>query len=268
LNGQEPEEEDTADLETSIARKRLIDIERVILVGSGKGGVGKSFVSCGLALALAKEGYKTGVFDIDIHGASVPNYFGLKPPVRRSPRGLEPKKAKGIAVMSLSLFTGDNPVSIRGERSTRSLITEFFALTNWGRLDFLIVDLPPSTGDELLTAFSLFGAKSKLILVTTPSRNAVNVVLRLRRLAEAERIPVQGIVVNMAYAKEGRRWSKTIYPFGKPSDEIIGRELKSTVMVEIPLEPKVNSEGLAKVIGTEKNDVSRAFRHLESLVRG
>ena len=268
MNEQGPAE-DTADLEASISRKRLSDIERVILVGSGKSGVGKSFVSCGLALALAKEGYKTGVFDIDIRGASVPNYFGLKPPVRRSPRGLEPKKAKGIAVMSLSLFTGDNnAVSMAGERSMRSLITEFFALTNWGRLDFLIVDLPPSTGDELQTAFSLFGAKSKLLLVTTPSRNAVDVVLRLRKLAEAERIPVQGIVVNMAYAREGRRGNKVMYPFGKPSDEIIGRDLKSTVMVEIPLEPKVNSEGLVKVMGMEKNDVCRAFRHLESLVCG
>lgn len=253
------------DYEALASRKKLEGIGRVILVGSGKGGVGKSLVSCGLAISLARGGYRTGLLDIDIHGASVPAYLGAKPPVRSSAKGLEPKKAGDVSVMSPALFTGDNPVPMRGDRK-QGLITQLFALTHWGRLDFLVVDLPPSTGDELLAAISLFEGKSSLVLVTTPSLTAESVVRRLRALAERERLPVCGVVVNMAYLRErGGKKAKVIHPFGRPDDERIGRDLGSKVLVEIPLEPEVGSEGLVKVMGYE-NDVSRAFRRLASLV--
>lgn len=253
------------DFEAAASKRKLEAIGGVVLVGSGKGGVGKSLVSCGLALSLAREGYRTGILDIDIHGASVPNYLGVRPPVRSSVKGLEPKKVGGLKVMSLALFTGDNPIPLRGDKK-QGLITGLFALTNWGRLDFLVVDLPPSTGDELLTAISLFEGKSRLILVTTPSRTAMKVVERLRTLAEVEKLPVQGVVVNMAYTKAGRgRRAKVTHPFGTLSDELIARKLKSRVLVKVPLEPKVSSEGFIKVMRAE-NDVSRAFKRLASLV--
>ena len=116
--------------------------------------------------------------------------------------------------MSVALLTGDNPVPMRGN-DKKDLITQFLALTHWGRLDYLVVDLPPGSGDELLSAFDLFAGKSSLILVTTPSRNAVRVVSRLRQLAEIEKIPIEGIVVNMAYIVGGT--TRKTSPFGRAS---------------------------------------------------
>lgn len=245
------------------ASKRLERITRVLLVGSGKGGVGKSFVACGLALSLSNQGYRTGIFDIDIHGASVPNYMGLKPPVRSSKFGLEPKMIRGTKVMSVSLLTGSNPVPVRGEKK-EDLIAEFFALTNWGQLDYLVVDLPPSTGDELLSAFKLFSTKSSLILVTTPSKRAIQVASRLQRLAVAEKIHVEGIVLNMSFmrTKKGK-----VYPFGRLSAASAHRLLASELLTEFPLNPSVNSEALPKLILSE-NDVSSAFEQLVRKVVG
>jgi ATP-binding protein involved in chromosome partitioning len=239
------------------AKEKLERITRVILVGSGKGGVGKSTVASGLALTLSREGQRTALLDIDVHGASVPEYLEVGPPVTSGKKGLEPKMKDSLKVMSLGLFTGSLPVPIRGE-SKQELITELFALTNWGKLDYLVVDLPPNMGDELLSAFSLFSGKATLVLVTTPSPGAVSVVSRLRRLAETERVPVQGIVVNMAYALADR--TKT-FPFGRPDCRLLEAKFKSTIIVEIPLEPLVSTLGLRAVL-KGSNDFSCAFRKL------
>ena len=153
----------------------------MILVGSGKGGVGKSLISCAIALSLSKKRFRTAILDIDIHGASLPIYFELSSPLRSTKKGLEPKVVDGgLKAMSIALFTGNNPIPIRGAEK-ESLIIDLFAQTNWGNLDYLVVDLPPGLGDEVLSAFSLFREKASLILVTTPSPNATKVVSRLRR---------------------------------------------------------------------------------------
>ena len=189
-----------------LAKNRLGRIERVVLVGSGKGGVGKSLVACGLSLGLASKGFRTGILDVDVHGASVPDYLEVRPPVHSSRLGLQPKKSRGVKVMSVTLFTGNNPVPLSGSQK-HDLIVQLFGQTNWGPLDYLVVDLPPSTGDELRSVLRLFGNKSRLVLVTTPSPRALSVVSRLRQLADSEKVPVEGIVLNMAYQEggDGRR---------------------------------------------------------------
>ncbi|MGP8125604.1 MAG: P-loop NTPase [Nitrososphaerales archaeon] len=239
------------------AQERLDRIAKVVLIGSGKGGVGKSTVASGLALTLSREGRRTALLDIDIHGASVPEYLGVAPPVRSTKKGLEPKTRDGLSVMSLGLFTGGLPVPMRGG-GKQELITQLFALTNWGELDYLVVDLPPSMGDELLSAFSLFSGKATLALVTTPSPGSVSVVSRLRRLAETERVPVRGIIVNMAYLLVGM---KRTFPFGRLDRKLLEATFKSPIVVEIPLEPLVSTRGLGAVL-KESNDFSRAFRKL------
>ena len=244
--------------QTVEARKRVGGFGRVILVGSGKGGVGKSFVACAIALSLSEKRFRTGILDIDIHGASVPDYLGVRPPLKSTREGLVPKRSHGVKVMSVSLLIGDNPIPMRGI-DKQELITQFLALTDWGRLDYLVVDLPPGTGDELLSAFDLFAGKSSLVLVTTPSRNAVTVVSRLRRLAETEKVPVEGVVLNMAYIDEGR--TRRTSPFGRMSKKTLEAALDSTILSEIPLEPKVNSESLYKVLHG-RNNTSVAFRRL------
>ncbi len=177
--------------------------------------------------------------------------------MRSGKDGLEPKRVGDLKVMSVALFTGNNPVPIRGEQK-QNLIAQLLSLTNWGKLDFLVVDLPPSMGDEVLTAFSLFAEKGTLVLVTTPSPNAVSIVSRLRQLADREKVPLQGIVLNMAYITNN---GEKNYPFGKADRRSLERRLGSTIMAEIPLEPRVSTAGL-RLVMRGQNELSKAFREL------
>ena len=239
------------------ARKKLETIEKVVLIGSGKGGVGKSTIASGLALSLSQEGQKTALLDLDIHGSSVPEFIGVTPPLRSNEDGLEPKVKGGLKVMSPSLLTGSVPLPMRGS-SKQELITQLFALTNWGDLDYLIVDLPPSMGDELLSAFHIFSRKATLTLVTTPSPRAVSVVLRLRRLAKTEKVPVKGVIINMAYLLVGNTRS---FPFGRPDRKLLESEFSSIVIGEVPVEPLVSIRGLSTALKDSKG-FSSAIRKL------
>lgn len=245
------------------AKTRLKDISRVTLVGSGKGGVGKSFVACALGLSLAEAGLRTALLDIDIHGASLPGYLGVKPPLKSDKGGIEPKTVGGLKVMSVGLLTGSNPVPMRGE-GKQSLITQLFALTNWGKLDILVVDLPPSMGDELLSAFALFREKGSLLLVATPSPQATGVVSRLRRLAEGERVSLEGVVLNMAYIqRDGRR----LYPFGRPDRRSLERSIGADIIAEIPLEPRLSVVGLRALL-KGRGQFNAAIEDLAARVHG
>ena len=237
-------EPDPVGFERLSAMRRLSHVGKVVLVGSGKGGVGKSLVACGLGLRLSEAGHRTGILDTDLHGASVPNYLGVRPPLKSSAGGLVPKESGKLKVMSLALLTGDNPVPVRGA-GKEGMITGLFALTDWGDLDYLVVDLPPSTGDELLTAFGLFARKARLVLVTTPSPGSLSVVSRLRRLAASERVPVAGVVLNMAYEEVGRG---RVYPFGKIDRGGVESKLDARVLAEVPLDPAVNESGLRRAL--------------------
>lgn len=255
MTSQEPS---SLDFQKFEARKRVARFGKVILVGSGKGGVGKSLVACAMALLLADRGYRTGILDIDIHGASVPDYLEVRPPLNSTKDGLQPKECHGVRVMSVALLTGENPVPMRGDEK-QDLITQFVALTDWGPLDYLVVDLPPGTGDEFLGAVDLFVGKATAVLVTTPSRNAISVVSRLRKLAKIERVPVLGIILNMAYTND--RGRKT-YPFGRVDRNSLEERLDSTIIAEIPLEPRVNSESLHRLLLGRNTTMSTAFRRL------
>jgi len=226
------------------AARRLQGVGEVILVGSGKGGVGKSTVACCLSLELRRNGFSTGLLDLDFHGASVPEYLSLRPPVSSDKDGLRPKTRGGLKVMSVGLFTGDNPVPMRGP-DKQELTAQIFGLTNWGHLDFLVVDLPPSMGDELLTALNVFGEKASLLLVTTPSPASTEVVSRLRRLADREGVPILGAVLNMAYVGVGR---KKVFPFGRRSAKTLESEIGSRLCAVVPLEPTVADRSLVEVL--------------------
>lgn len=227
------------------AERRLSKIKNVLLVGSGKGGVGKSFISASLALTLSRKGQRTAILDLDIHGASIPNYVGVRPPLESNKEGLEPKQVGFLKVMSIALMTGDKPTPLRGIQK-ENLITQLFSLTNWGNLDYLVIDLPPGTGDEILSAFRLFGTKARMILVTTASLNAIKIVSKLRALAKLEKIPVEGIVLNMGYLTSG---GKRVYPFGRISWKALEKKLDTRVLAEVPLDPSVNSSTLGDLLG-------------------
>ncbi len=244
-------------------KKRLDDVGKVVMVGGGKGGVGKSLVACGLAISLAKSGAKVGVLDLDIHGASVPEYLGVGPPLESDARGLKPKRAKGLKVMSVGLFTGSRPVPMRGD-DKEALVAQLFSLTVWGRLDYLVVDLPPGLADEFLTALKLFGRKASLVLVTTPSPIALKVVGRLRTLARGEGISLRGVVLNMSSM---RALGGVIHPLGRADRGALESLLEAKVLAEVPFEPRVGVTELRALL-RRRGEFSDGFTSLARTVSG
>jgi len=182
-----------------LAEKKLSRIRHVLLVAGGKGGVGKSTVAASLALSIARLGYKTGLLDADIHGPSIPKIVKVDFPAKSSVNGIEPAKLENLKIMSTAFFIDeDKPIPVRGE-SKEKLVLDLFAETDWSELDFLVVDLPPGMGDETLAVLKIFEKHGKAILVTTPSLLSVYVVEKLVKMLMREKVPILGIVKNMAY---------------------------------------------------------------------
>jgi ATP-binding protein involved in chromosome partitioning len=175
-------------------------VKNAVAIASGKGGVGKSTISTNLALALARAGAKVGLMDADVYGPSVPVMMGGTERPDTSGEGgnmIRPVERHGIKFISMGLFTGkDTPVIWRGPMATK-LIQQFLGQVDWGELDYLLIDLPPGTGDVQLTLTQtapLVGA----VIVTTPQDVAVGVTMRGLRMFEQVHVPILGIVENMS----------------------------------------------------------------------
>jgi len=164
--------------------------------------------------------------------------------------------------MSVGFFTGDRPAPLKGGEK-QALVTQLLAQTNWGKLDYLVVDLPPGTGDELLAAFRLFSRNCRLILVATPSERALSVVARLSKLAKQEKVALVGFVLNMSYLRLGRR---KVQILGEADPKSMEKLLGTKLLAEVPLEPKVNEEDLLKVLENSK-EIADAFKAVALSVR-
>ena len=217
-------------------------VEKVIAVMSGKGGVGKSSVTAMLAMALANKKKKVGILDADITGSSIPKVFGLPPGgLRGSPQGILPATvATGIKVMSVNLLldSEDAPVIWRGPMISGA-IQQFWTDTLWGKLDVLLVDMPPGTSDAALTvmqALPLCG----VVLVTTPQELAAMVVRKVVNMLEQLKIPVLGVVENMSYyccPDTG----KLHEIFGPSHVEEIAAAAGVSVWSRLPVDPQVTT---------------------------
>ncbi len=176
---------------------RLKSIKEIIAVMSGKGGVGKSLLSSVIALSLARMEYKVGLLDLDFHGPSCNVILGVKGLSFIEDKGIVPPRVYGIKIMSISFYINEEVdyLPLRGSDITNALI-ELLAITRWGSLDYLIVDMPPGTGDELLDLIR-FVKKFKTLIVTIPSRLAIATVGRLIKLLKESRRPILGIIENM-----------------------------------------------------------------------
>jgi ATP-binding protein involved in chromosome partitioning len=184
------------DARPSVIDKRLGKIKRIISVASGKGGVGKSLVASSFALSLSKKGYKVGLLDLDIYGPSSHIILGIKDfSFPEEEKGILPHMVSGIKFMSIVYFTGDKPAPLRGNDIT-NVIIELLAITQWGSLDFLIIDMPPGIGDETLDVIHLI-RKSEYLVVSTPSRVALGAVDKLLNILKELKLPIIGIVENM-----------------------------------------------------------------------
>lgn len=186
----------------AVISERLSGVKRIIAVTGWKGGIGKSVTACTLALMLAEKGYKTGLFDLDFAGASDHLVLGAKGLFPKEEKGIEPPVHEGIKFMSVVFFSDNKAVPLRGANVSDAII-ELLAITQWGELDFLVLDMPPGINDAALDVMR-FARKAEVLAVTTPSLLAHDVLARSLELYKRLKVPVLGVVENMAPAP-GRR---------------------------------------------------------------
>jgi ATP-binding protein involved in chromosome partitioning len=183
------------DPRTSIIDERIRGIGRIIAVSSGKGGVGKSLVAATLALTLAKKGFGVGLFDLDFTSPSTHIILGVEGVKPREDKGIVPPIVHGIKYMSIVYYSGEYVSPLRGVDVSNALI-ELLSITRWGKLDFLVIDMPPGIGDATLDLVRLI-RKIEFLIVTTPSQLAFETVRKLVSLLKELRIPVVGVLENM-----------------------------------------------------------------------
>ena len=214
---------------------------RIIAVSSGKGGVGKSTVATNLAVALARSGARVGLMDADIYGPNIPRMMGVNAPPPVIDQRIQPLEAHGVKIMSLGfIIERDQPAIWRGP-IVMKVITQFLQDVQWGTLDFLLVDMPPGTGDaqlSLVQAAQVSGA----VIVTTPQEVAVGDALRGAKMFERVGVPVLGIIENMSYF-ECPHCGKPTPIFGSGGGRRLADELGIPLLGEIPLYPQIHAGG-------------------------
>jgi len=220
------------DPRASVINERLSRIGRIIAVSSGKGGVGKSLVATTLALTLARKGYKVGLFDLDFTSPSTHLILGAKDAQPKEDKGIVPPVVKGLAYMSIVHYTGDQATPLRGEDVSNALI-ELLAVTQWGELDFLVVDMPPGISDAVLDLVRLV-KRIEFLIVTTPSLLAFETVKKQVSLLRDMKAPIIGVVENMKMNRTKNIEQET-------------KKLGLKFLAEIPFDPKVE-----EAIGDEK----------------
>ena len=214
------------------------NIKKVIGVVSGKGGVGKSLITASFANQLAAQGFKVGILDADITGPSIPRMYGIKEAAMASEKGIEPRTAEnGIKIMSINLLLKheDDPVIWRGP-VIANMVKQFWTDVIWGELDFLLVDMPPGTGDVPLTVFQSLPVDG-VVVVTSPQDLVKMIVKKAVKMAEMMKIPVLGVVENYSYVV-CPDCGKKISIFGESQIDQVAAEYQLPVLGKIPVHPE------------------------------
>ncbi|MEA3475223.1 MAG: P-loop NTPase [Candidatus Cloacimonadota bacterium] len=176
--------------------KRLKDVKRIIAVAGGKGGIGKSSVASTLALILSKMGHKVGLFDLDFSGPSSHIILGIKDyEFPKEDKGIVPSEYYGIKFLSIISFSEENPSPLRGIDISNAVI-ELLAITQWGSLDYLIIDMPPGIGDATLDIIRII-KRAEFIVITTPSKLSIQTVKKSLQLLLELKVPIIGVIENM-----------------------------------------------------------------------
>lgn len=236
-----------------------------LAIASGKGGVGKSTVSVNLAVSLARLGKKVGLIDADIYGFSVPDMMGItKRPVVRGEK-IIPVERFGVQVISMGFFVEDNsPVIWRGPMLGK-MLNSFFNEVEWGDLDYLLLDLPPGTGDVALDVHSMLPSCKELI-VTTPHPTAAFVAARAGAMAIKTDHEVIGVIENMAYF-ESKKTGEKEYVFGKGGGDKLAEELQAPLLGQLPLQqPDWNDDDFAPSIYQQDHDLGKIYLNIASKV--
>ncbi len=242
----------------------LPEVKNILAVASGKGGVGKSTTAVNLALALVAEGATVGLLDADIHGPSIPMMLGLtgKP---ESPDGknIEPKHAHGLQAMSIGLFLGeDTPTIWRGPMTTQYL-QQLLTTTLWQGLDYLVIDLPPGTGDIQLTLAQRVPL-SAAVIVTTPQDIALIDAKKALKMFEKVEVPVLGIVENMA-VHVCSNCGHAEHIFGQGGGERMAAQYDVPLLGSLPLDIGIREQadsGAPTVVSQPDSDIARRYREI------
>ncbi len=240
----------------------LAMVKNVICIGSGKGGVGKSSVTANLAAALASEGKQVGVLDADVWGYSIPRMFGLGAdrPAVSAERKIIPPVSHGIKIMSIGFFLDEDAAVVWRGPMLHKALTQFLKDVDWGALDYLLVDLPPGTGDVSMTLAELL-PQAKFLIVTTPQATAQKVARRSAEMADKVRLEVCGVVENMSgfTTPGGERFQIFGEGGGQELADEIGVPLLGKVPLTMPLRAQADA-GLPIVFEDPDDPAAQALR--------
>ena len=216
-------------------------VDHLIAVGSGKGGVGKTTVSVNLAIALSRLGHKVGLLDADIYGPNVPLMMGVRSQPQAIGERIQPIDKHGVSIMSMGFLNpGDKPLVWRGPM-LHNIIQQFLRSVDWGELDYLVIDLPPGTGDvqlSLIQTAPLTGA----VVVTTPSEVSLEDARKAVNMFEQVRVPILGLVENMSYL-QCPHCDERIDVFSTGGGKRTAAAMKIHFLGELALDPQVRIGG-------------------------
>ena len=235
---------------------------RVIGISSGKGGVGKSSVTVNLAVTLARMGHSVALLDADVYGFSVPRMLGVSTGALVLEETVVPPVAYGVRCVSMGLFVEEDQAVIWRGPMLHKALEQFLVDVHWGTPDFLVVDMPPGTGDVALS-MAQFLPRAEMFVVTTPQPAAQRVAMRSAVMAKQLKLPVRGVIENMSYfiGDDGKRYEL----FGRGGGEALAEALGVAVLANIPLVPALREGGdvgVPIVVTDPDGPVAAAFRGL------
>ncbi len=253
---------------TALIEDTMSSIKHKVIVGSGKGGVGKSTVSANLAWGLAMNGFHVGILDADINGPSIAKMLGiekLNTPMAYAGEKIQPIDKGGIKIISIASFmkNPDDPIVWRGPIKG-SVIRQFLSEVEWGELDFLIVDLPPGTGDEALTIAQSIPNADGMVIVTTPQDVALLDSRKAITFSSLLKLPVIGVIENMSGYK-CPKCGEAIDLFKKGGGEKAASDLKVDFLGHIPIDEKIVTscdEGESYVFKYGKTEIGKKFMEI------
>ena len=249
-------------------------VKNIIVVASGKGGVGKSTVAANLAVAMARNGYKTALVDADIYGPSLPRMFGIedsKPDVTAfgDKQMIFPIEKAGVKIMSIGFFIERNQSLIWRGPMAANAITQLFENTQWGDIDYMFVDFPPGTGDIQLTILQKLNIAGAII-VTTPQEIALNDARKASSMFTNPdlKVPILGVIENMSWFTPEKHPDEKYFIFGKGGGRSLALEYETNFLGQIPLVMEIGTAAESgRSIFTQKNkEVVQAFEKIAELL--